>query len=96
MTVNEIKGKLRRHGVSLSGNKSDLVKRLSDVHRLQSMKIPELKQELRDRGLKASGVKAELVKRLLDVQKENEEADIDFDIERKEATDNGLFFIDMK
>ncbi|KAL7449788.1 hypothetical protein ACHAWC_001808 [Mediolabrus comicus] len=98
MTVNEIKGKLRRHGVSLSGNKSDLVKRLSDVNRLQCMKIPELKQELRERGLKVSGVKAELVKRLLDVQKENEEADIDFDInnERKEATDNGLFFIDMK
>lgn len=98
MTVNEIKGKLRRHGVSLSGNKSDLVKRLSDVNRLQSMKIPELKQELRERGLKVSGVKAELVKRLLDVQKETQEADIDFDMnnERKEATDNGLFFIDMK
>lgn len=94
MSVAEVKGQLRTLGLKVSGNKSQLVKRLYAVKRLQAMKIAELKQELRKQGLKVSGLKAELVKRLLDAQ-ENDDT-VAFQGSNQKKADSALFFVDMK
>jgi hypothetical protein len=75
MTVAEIREQLQTHGVKVSGNKSELVKRLCILKQLQSMTVEQLKQELRNQDLKVSGKKAELVERLLDVEGNEMDAD---------------------
>jgi len=84
MTVADIKGQLRTHGMKVSGNKSELAKRLCTLKRLQSMTVEQLKQELRNQDLKIGGKKAELVERLLDA-KENEK-----------KAERSLFFVDLQ
>jgi len=83
MTVADMKGELRTLGMKVSGNKSELAKRLCTLKRLQSMTVEQLKQELRNQDLKVGGKKSELVERLLDAEENEKEAD------------RYLFFVDM-
>jgi len=67
MTVAQLKGRLRRLGMKVSGTKAELIERLSSNSKeeFQSMTVVQLKQQLRELGMKVSGKKADLIDRLM-------------------------------
>lgn len=69
LTVVQLRKKLRKRGLHVSGLKKDLIERLqAPAKPLEALTVAELKSRLQEHGLSTTGVKADLVQRLLTIQ----------------------------
>ena len=83
LTTVELKNKLKVKGLKVTGNKSELIQKLTESQnpdlepKFDELTVADIKNKLKEKGLKTTGNKAELIQRLNGSQQDDIRSDFD-------------------